>query len=114
MLIRGATASGDAISPAYAGKRLCSTLPSGDVPTASDTCLSSTGIGVIGCTGGATFRNAETKTITIWTLMGAPAGCPEIDTGRDKNRYNVTIFYSWLDNQAITHQLAGELLARKP
>ena len=68
-----------------------------------------------GCTTGAittALRNGASATFTLST--GDVAGaCNFRDTGRDKNRYNVTLNYNWLDSPTITHQLTGELLARR-
>ncbi len=45
---------------------------------------------------------------------GAATACSFRETKRDKNRYNITVFYSWAMNPELTHQLTGELMARKP
>jgi len=42
------------------------------------------------------------------------ADCTFRDTGRDKNRYNITVRYNWLDSKTLTHYLVGELLAKAP
>ncbi|MBI2580738.1 hypothetical protein HYV85_02920 [Candidatus Woesearchaeota archaeon] len=72
----------------------------------------------IGCSTGTittTIRNGASATFTLNTLDsgGAPPNCAFRDTGRDKNRYNVTLSYNWLDSPTITHQLSGEMLARR-
>ena len=63
-----------------------------------------------------TFRNGASATFTLNTVSGG-AGCATYctfrDTGRDKNRYNVTLNYNWLDSPTITHQITGELLGRR-
>ncbi|MBI2581293.1 hypothetical protein HYV85_05830 [Candidatus Woesearchaeota archaeon] len=112
MFIRGMTATSDALG---AGN-MCTTKVVGGAPVLTDVCPTSNGVigpggANTGCFGGPTFRNGETKTI----VMNQPGGtCKSTSTGRDKNRYNVTVFYSWLDGQGIMHQLSGELLARRP
>ena len=82
-------------------------------PINTDTCPASTSIGLDGCTGGAQLRNGATTTITMITPH-AGGSCAYTDTGRDKNRYNVTVYYSWSDSLSIVHSLPGELLGRKP
>ncbi len=89
------------------------------------------GSGSLGCsciTGGLplTLRNGEKATFTLDSpnpgdasncdpdTTGPLTSCSFKDTGRDKNRYNVTVYYSWLDSQTVTHTLPGEMLARKP
>ena len=88
------------------------------------------GVGNLGCacntssaTSGLTLRNGASTTFTLDTnAVGNLAACNTApgsactfkDTGRDKNRYNISVFYSWVDSQAVTHTLAGELLGRKP
>ena len=68
-----------------------------------------------GCTTAAittALRNGASATFTLGT--GDVAGaCNFRDTGRDKNRYNMTVTYNWLDSPTITHQLSGELLGRR-
>ncbi len=81
------------------------------------------GTGNLGCACGTgaitnTFRNGGSATFILLTpdSLGSCAGgtwCTFRDTGRDKNRYNVTINYNWLDSPTITHQITGELLARR-
>ncbi len=63
------------------------------------------------------FRNGLTQQFIINTP--GPLPCPATyctfrDTGRDKNRYNISVEYSWTDSPLINHGLTGELLARKP
>ncbi len=41
-----------------------------------------------------------------------PATCNLVDTGRDKNRYDILVTYAWADSNTITHTFTGELLAR--
>ena len=61
------------------------------------------------------FRNGLTSTFTLNTADAACVGaCAFKDTGRDKNRYNLSIRYAWTDSPSIIHTLTGELLARKP
>ena len=76
--------------------------------------------------GSVALRNGQSQTFTLTgnpTTPGATCdddgvgphtACDYIDTGRDKNRYNVTVSYSWQDSLTVYHRLAGELLARKP
>ncbi len=87
------------------------------------------GTGNLGCgcsTGNinTVLRNgaeAEFELLVSDTISGcSPNGwsgpgnaCAPRDTGRDKNRYNITLTYNWLDSPGITHQLSGELLAKK-
>ncbi len=81
--------------------------------SASSEALGAGSLGV-GCSTGAittVLRNGAKLTFTLNT--GDVAGaCNFKDTGRDKNRYNVSVYYSWLDSTSITHVLPGELLAR--
>ncbi len=116
ILIRGATARGDALEGA------CTTLfvggAGGDgMPTSLDECKEAYSEPIFeanGCTGGSRFRNGESKTVIMSNYaFGVGFTCTFKDTGRDKNRYNVTIFYTWLDSPGITHIFQGELLARK-
>ncbi|MBI2581336.1 hypothetical protein HYV85_06075 [Candidatus Woesearchaeota archaeon] len=39
--------------------------------------------------------------------------CDYADTGRDINRYNLTLLYSWQDSLGILHEISGEAFARK-
>ncbi len=106
MKVLGMTATSEALIG------LCSTEGDSKVPIITDSCPVSSGLGLRGCTGGATFRNGESKTISM--SDDTFDRCNFVETGRDKNRYNVTLFYTWLDSPGIVHQLPGELLARKP
>ena len=79
------------------------------------------GVGNLGCgcsTGAITtaLRNGQQLQFTLSTAdnAGPPNSCTYSNTGRDKNRYNITVFYSWTDSPTITHNLAGELLGRRP
>ncbi len=108
MKIRGLTATGEALGEG----KMCTTdvgAGQGGPPESDDDCPSSSGIGVNGCTGGSVLRNGAKTTATI-----RGQDCTFVDTGRDKNRYNVTVYYSWLDSPTLMHTLPGELLARKP
>ena len=60
-----------------------------------------------------TLRNGASATFTLDTA-GCVGYCTFRDTGRDKNRYNVTAVYEWLDATGIDHELPGEVLARRP
>ena len=62
------------------------------------------------------LRNGQTATFTLSTAdnAGPPTSCTYSDTGRDKNRYNISVFYNWSDSPTIQHVLTGELLGRKP
>ena len=42
------------------------------------------------------------------------AGCPYYDTGKNRNRYNLKIKYSWPDTSNLTHTVDGELFANSP
>ncbi len=116
MIIRGVTATGDALGTNQNQLSLCSTKsPTGEAPSPTDTCPVSTGLGVNGCTS-PTLTNGASTAVTLKNSKGAdnPTECTFVDVGRDKNRYNVTVFYSWLDSPGIMHQLPGEMLARRP
>ncbi len=106
MTIRGVFGS----SEAFSATRGCGTNATGPIDN-TFTCPSSTGLGVVGCTGGATLRNGGSTTIT---LLNPAASCAFADTGRDKARYLISVHYSWLDSPSIVHQLPGELLGRRP
>ena len=60
-----------------------------------------------------TLRNGQRNTFLLDDPMQVGA-CTFADTGRDKNKYNISVSYSWLDSKAITHRLDGELLAKSP
>jgi len=62
---------------------------------------------------GLTLRNGERLQYDLSDENPAEA-CVFRDTGRDKNRYNITVYYSWSDSPTITHRLAGDLLAKGP
>ena len=76
--------------------------------------------------GSVTLRNGATSTFTLTGSSvsagatcdpdgaGAQTSCDFVDSGRDKNRYNITILYAWLDSTTIKHALPGEMLARRP
>ena len=103
MLVRGVAATSDALR----GGLACN-------------CNNSLQGGATGAT--VALRNGQSAT---FTLSGTPGGagaicttggtpCDYIDVGRDKNRYNITVRYSWMDSLTILHTLPGELLGRKP
>ncbi len=82
-----------------------------------------TGIRDCGCIFGGlpvTVRNGASATFILDSNDNTPGAvcsataCGFSDTGRDKNRYNITLNYNWLDSPGVTHQLSGELLAKKP
>ncbi len=118
VLLRGATARGEAL-----GDTGCTTLVLGETPDLSSECCppgdppcDTWGLGMSnGCVGGKVFRNGKSKTVIMAESLSAPTDytCSFEDTGRDKNKYNITVFYSWLDSPGITHTTSGELLARK-
>ncbi len=69
----------------------------------------------IGCSTGAittALRNGATNSFTL-NVPDSGTACTFRDTGRDKNKYNITVSYSWLDSATVTHELQGELLAKK-
>ncbi len=103
--IRGVTATSEALSPGAGAAQTTTCSTEADlngIPQLTDECP------VTQCTGGSTLRNGQKTTITINKLQ-----CEFKDIGRDKSRYNVTLYYSWLDSSGIMHTLPGELLARK-
>ena len=113
--IRGVTATSEALGTGL----MCSTKAvggTGAAPLLADTCPVSNGvIGALAANNGcpnSQFRNGQSMTIVLNSNAGL--GCTFVDTGRDKNRYNMTVFYSWSDSLTILHTLPGELLARKP
>ncbi len=60
-----------------------------------------------------TLRNGDSVSITADKQgAGGAADCVLTDTGRSKNRYRISIVYSWLDSTSVTHTLDGELLAK--
>ncbi|MBI3051059.1 hypothetical protein HYY74_01240 [Candidatus Woesearchaeota archaeon] len=61
-----------------------------------------------------TVRNGDAQTFTMNkdNTEVATTSCVLIDTGRSKNRYRVQILYSWIDSQAVTHTIDGELLVK--
>jgi len=59
------------------------------------------------------LRNGERFEFTIGNPAPATA-CTYKDTGRDKNKYNITVRYNWVDSPTLTHSLTGELLAKGP
>jgi len=66
-----------------------------------------------------TLRNSQSGTFILndpidGTGAAGVDQCLFIDTGRDKNRYNITVEYSWLDSPTLSHKLIGELLAKAP
>ena len=87
--------------------------------SAASEALGGAGAANLGCACGTgaittTFRNGAAATFTLSIAdAGCAAYCTARDTGRDKNRYNVTLYYSWLDSPTITHQATGELLAKR-
>jgi len=91
MIIREISASADALGLGGGGED-CSLLPAQE-----DT----------------TLRNGQRADFVLSEAAPATA-CTFRDTGRDKNRYNITVRYSWLDSRTITHRLNGELLAKSP
>ena len=106
MTIRGVTATSEALGAA----NMCATKAA-PVPAIGDTCPTTGTLSppANGCVGFSSLRNGQAGTIVM--MSGT---CAYVDTGRDKNRYNITVYYSWSDSQLILHTLPGELLARKP
>ncbi len=113
MTVRGVTATGDALP--ISG--MCATKASSTF-LVTDYCPLSAAPPANGCSFGgaaaATLRNGASGTITVATAIPVGSGCTFTPTGRDKNRYNITVFYSWVDSPTIIHQSPGELLARGP
>jgi len=113
MTIRGVTATSEALATVGGAEQTvtCSTVAGGAAPTLTDTCPSNPGVigTAVGCSGGSILRNGGNTDITM-----SAGDCSFNDIGRDKSRYNVTIFYSWLDSQDIMHKLPGELFSRGP
>ena len=90
------------------------------------------GLGSLGCacrttpnSGAVTLRNGQTATITLNSpevppIAACASAAPPVtpcsfrNTGRDKNRYNITLWYNWSDSPTVQHTLTGELLGRKP
>ncbi|MBI3036443.1 hypothetical protein HYY73_01625 [Candidatus Woesearchaeota archaeon] len=90
--------------------------------SASSEALGGAGAVNLGCAcdiviaGGRLLRNGASDTFILSTpspQAGCALYCTFRDTGRDKNRYNVTTVYEWLDATGIDHELPGELLARR-
>ncbi len=105
MAIRGVTATSDALGATASTPQATTCSTESDlngIPTVADACP------VTQCSGGSTFRNGQRTTITIDQLH-----CVARDTGRDKNKYNITVYYSWLDSPTLMHTLPRELLSRK-
>ena len=116
MIIREVTVTGDALTNGGACQTAVVGPPvNGIPPLTTDTCPPSSAIGTDGCTSGSLFRNGATNTITMRTSHSGVSGCTfNANIGREKNKYNVTVFYSWADSTSILHSLSGELLARRP
>ncbi len=112
MTVRGVTATGDALPSGAACATKATPIAVGNVCP-----LLVAGPPANGCSFGgatsATLRNGASGTITVGIPTPA-GGCTFTPTGRDKNRYNITVFYSWVDSPSIMHQSPGELLARGP
>ncbi len=51
--------------------------------------------------------NGQQKTFTA-----ATADCVLTNTGKSKNKYNITVLYNWIDSPGIAHTMSGELLAK--
>ena len=43
----------------------------------------------------------------------AGSSCLQIDTGRNKNKYDLTVYYSWLDSPQLVHSSSGEMMVQK-
>ena len=109
MIIRGVTANGDSLGSGNTCSTKAATILVSDFcPLGSSGTPPSNGCTFGGATS-ATLRNGGSGFIT--TALGT---CTFVPTGRDKNRYNITVYYSWLDSTTIMHQAPGELLARGP
>ena len=91
MIIRDISSSADALGDGFGGED-CSLDPSAE---------------------NLIFRNGQRNRFDM--VQENPVGaCAFRETGRDKNRYNITIRYSWADSTTITHRLEGDLLAKRP
>ena len=112
MIIRAVTATSDALQN---GGTCRTAVNSGNIPPDNtDTCLSSTGLGADGCTASSQLRNGETTIITMLTAHAGGSCDYNANIGRDQNKYNITLFYSWSDSPNIVHSMSGELLAGRP
>ncbi len=67
---------------------------------------------------GEQWPNGATRTVilsndsVVDNVLGSEAsstnGCAWTDTGRDKERFDIVMTYSWADSQSINHQFQGE------
>lgn len=93
------------------------------ISASSDALGTSVNLGC-GCSTGAMATQVGTGQSSTFTLSTPDAAavckarganyCTSRDRGRDNNRYNLTVFYYWTGAPSESHQLPGELLARKP
>jgi len=96
MIIESISASSDALG-----------LPAATTPKSCETANAGLPAGEL------TLRNGQKNEFLLATIIDTD-GCTFRDTGRDKNKYNITVRFKWLDSQTLQHRLTGELLAKGP
>ena len=63
------------------------------------------------------FGNLESNTAAGIITFGSSApveNCGYNDVGRGKNKYSVTVYYTWSDSRNILHKVSGEMFTAAP
>ena len=58
--------------------------------------------------------NAVTTGVLTFGAAAPAANCGYNDVGRGKNRYAITVYYTWSDSRSILHKVGGELFSASP
>ena len=61
-----------------------------------------------------TFNTAVTPVAAVGTTPALGDNCFYKDVGRGKNRYAITVYYTWSDSRSILHKVGGELFSASP
>ena len=57
---------------------------------------------------------ASTGVLTFDAAIAPVANCVYNDVGRGKNRYAISVYYTWSDSRTILHNVPGELFSAAP
>jgi len=122
LIIRAASATGEGLADAVAitglGAEVDCNTEGADPFTPDDTysCPDSTGSGNNGCTTTSGVLGAGDQ-MSIFIREGDVAegsNCVVQPTSKDKNKYEVKVYYSFQNSQSIVHSITGEVFATAP
>ena len=79
---------------------------------AVDTPLNGNLLGVINVSSGTDDSAADG--VIVFGSTDISDNCGYNDVGRGKNKYSVTVYYTWSDSRAILHKVGGEMFTAAP